>query len=180
MSLLDFILGQKIIIISLGIAALLFGLAIIIGIFVSLRQWISRRKAQAALRKIAIEAAAEAEKLSIALQPEPSETVAPAKPAAPAHPTPTPGAPPRPTSPLATPVTPAPAAPQNEAQKTEEVSSAMQDLLTSLFTSDESTERQQALLKGLDDVDINQLTTLSHQIATQLGSRGTAAHEQGA
>jgi hypothetical protein len=176
MSLLDFILGQKTIIISLGIAALLFALAVMIGIIITLRQWLSRRRAQAALRQAALDIAEDqADQPDVVPHSEPSRP--PAVTVAQGQPAPITNPQSRPASPLAAQLTPT-AAPQPEAQTAEPVSSAMQDILTSLFASEESSERQQALLRGLDDVDITQLTTLCHQIATQLGARG--AYKQGA
>jgi hypothetical protein len=49
-----------------------------------------------------------------------------------------------------------------------EVSSEMKDILSSVFGDDEASERQAALLQGMDNVDITHLLTLTQQVAAQL------------
>jgi preprotein translocase subunit YajC len=59
---------------------------------------------------------------------------------------------------------------EEEQEDEDAVSSAMQDLLSSVFNDDEAEARYAVLLKGLDAVDITHLAALTSQIARQLNA----------
>ncbi|MCC7446390.1 MAG: hypothetical protein IT324_03190 [Anaerolineae bacterium] len=180
MSLIELILAQKAILLTLVIAVMILmagvGLSILPRIKASNAKK-ARQKARAealarqhALEQAEEEAAAEAEELAaVAAEAQAEVQAAPPEPApAPVAPTvvkpaPVAAAPPKP-APAPTPApTPAPAASSGGS-----ASSAMQDILSSVFANDEAMARYEVLLRGLDNIDINDLLALCNQVADQL------------
>jgi hypothetical protein len=68
-----------------------------------------------------------------------------------------------------------PAGTKNEEKPSgETVSSAMQDILSSVFTDDEALARYETLLDGTEKIDASELAVFCQQISDQLRSRVTA------
>jgi outer membrane biosynthesis protein TonB len=197
MSLLDLFLSQGIIAVSL--VAALVPLLVAAGLFLAprLRRWNAERSAaRAAIQaERALLAQAEAEARMRMAEPEaideeeaaprrvrklPAEAEAPhrAKPAEPlAKPAPTPAPVPVP-APAASSVPAQTPAPESAAATTStpatsgDVSSGMQDLLSSVFADEGHNQRYAALLAGLDTVNIQELAALTQQVAGQLQGEG--------
>ncbi|MBI1279793.1 MAG: hypothetical protein GC179_16820 [Anaerolineaceae bacterium] len=190
MPLFDDIFSQPAILISVGFAFLFIVAAIVLAVLPRIKA--SRARAQR--RKVAAEAA-RAEQAAIeeeeqavaqaarrsgkrraAAQTHEEEEAAPAakggKSSAPVAPIPTaaavapvPSAPAaaKPASPLVSTTTTT-----TTSTKEDEVSPEMQDLLSSVFSDEENSERQAILLKGMQPVAIDELLTLSKSVAAQL------------
>ncbi len=179
MSLIDLILGQKIILLSAGFAVLVLLAAITLALVARIRRRSALKARQKALAaQTAVEeddgdVAVTAVRAQAAPRRQQAETPrrAAAQPAAPVTSAAVqPGQPPKPS------VSFKPAQQPQETQSTTqepETSSAMQDLLSSVFQDDEALERFQVLLRGLDTVNINELESLCNTVANQL--RGRAA-----
>ncbi len=187
MPILDDILSQPAILISIGVALLLIVAAVVLAILPRIkasRTRSKRRKVTAAAARL--NAAREAETAEAAEE----EVVPIRKPAAaqagklPTPSAPVVSAPVASKAPVATPSAPvvsgglkaavsaltaALTGGTPEAKKEEEeVSPEMQDLLSSVFSDEENTERQAILLKGIEPVSIDELLTLSKAVAAQL------------
>jgi len=183
MPLFDDILAQPAILISVGLAFLFIVAAVVLAVLPRIktsRVRAQRRKAAAEVER-AQQAAIEEEEQAIvqaarrsgkrraaAQVDEEEEVVAPVarggKSAAVA---------PVPTAPV--PTAAKPAAPlvsttttSTTTTKEDEVSPEMQDLLSSVFSDEENSERQAILLKGMQPVAIDELLTLSKSVAAQL------------
>jgi type II secretory pathway pseudopilin PulG len=164
MSFLDLILSQKTIILTIGIAVLLLLAAFTLALIPRLRRQ-RQRAAQRRAEKEQLEAVEMAEAQAQRAQVQRVETHTPAAPLSPAAPR-KPGAP---ASAAAAAVTTASTASSESAAKPgQETPSAIQDILTSVFADEGVSERQIALMRGLDDVDIAHLLTLSQRVAAQL------------
>jgi hypothetical protein len=179
MSLIDLILGQKIVLATIGLAGLILVTALSLAIVPHLKQILANRKAQRALaaQEAALQAEAES---SEELNPQQSlattapRAVKPPAPAAAATPTRAaaqPGTAPTSVaqaSPLATSTTSAsPSAGQSE----EQTSSAMQDILSSVFSNDEALERFRVLLQGAENLPASELLALCSSVSDQLRAK---------
>jgi hypothetical protein len=166
MSLIDLILQQKAIPLTLGLALLLIMAALTLMIVPRIRKHRVQVARQRAERK---RLAAEAE--AVYDEPEPVQVLPGTNKSA------------APRAGAATPVQPAAAvakptsapvlaaSPQqavSQSQESETTPSAMQDILSSVFSDEENSERQAALMRGLTDVDIANLLTLTQQVVVQL------------
>ena len=160
MSLVNLILSQKIIPITVGLALLLITAALLLNIIPRVRRSriraAKRRAEEARLAAVAAEAVEDDLETDSASAPakgkaERSSTPAPAKPA-------TPAAAPKVPAPAAAPAAPA----------AEVTPSSMGDLLSSVFSDGGNSERQTALMRGLSDVDMTDVLTLSKQVALLL------------
>jgi len=189
MPILDDILAQPAILISMGVALLLIVAAIILAVLPRIkanRVRAKRRKATrvAARNAAAVEAESEAEaeaedeaieKLVAAKRSaaQPAKAAAPSAPVVSAKPP----VPVTPSAPVVSAGSPSAAAASAlnaalsggtpEAKK-EEVTPEMQDLLSSVFSDEDNSERQAILLKGNEPVAIDELLTLSKAVAAQL------------
>lgn len=177
MSLLDLILGQKVILISIGVALLL----IVAAIFMAVIPRIRRNRALKAQQRAAEQARLEAEKLAEAEEVEEviklpvvkGKGAAPAAANAPAAP-----AAAKPATPPAAPAAAKPPAPlvSTEPAKTPEAEKekgGMQDILSSVFADEANSERVEALLRGMSDVEMAELLTLAQNIKVQMSGGKT-------
>ncbi len=177
MSLLDVILSQKIIVISIAMAMLPLLVAILLALASNLRQFSLARKAH---RKHAT-----GQRVSDLVVDAPASAPAPVVPLGGSEPK-------RPEvvpQPLAGPVAAKHPQPQAEQpaggeqqaegqQETENaIPSAMQDILSSVFADDETLNQFDVLLKGTDSVEISQLLIMCNQIAGQLRAASAAAEK---
>ncbi len=147
----DFILQQKLIVAMLGIACLPLFMATLILVLAQVRQWKNRPRPVAPMTAEVQDNTGQ-------------ENVAPSVPAtanAAGTGGQTMGAKSK-TSGLTTP--PPTEQPAGEAV----ISSEMQDLLSSVFTDEETVARYQVLLKGVDPMSAEELTELSQRILAQL------------
>ncbi len=185
MPILDDILSQPAILISIGVALLLIVAAIVLAILPRIkasRTRSKRRKATAAAARVnaaQVVEDAEAEEEVVTIRkpaaaqagkaPTPSAPVVSA-PVAAKTPAATPGAPVVSAGPAAaaSALTAALTGGTPEAKKEEEVSPEMQDLLSSVFSDEDNSERQAILLKGIEPVSIDELLILSKAVAAQL------------
>lgn len=189
MSLIDQLLSQQIVLISVGV----FFLFIMAAIGVALYPRIKARRAKIAKRKAAEQVAKETALAEAKATKEAARAArrggrqaaagaaAPAAPptatgsvvvipgalpAAPAAGTPTAAPAPAPAAPKPAAPAAAPAASVTTAK--EEVTPEMQDLLSSVFSDEENTERQAILLKGTEAVSIEELLILSKAVMAQI------------
>jgi type II secretory pathway pseudopilin PulG len=178
MSLIELIFGQKIILLTIGVAVLLIMAALALAIIPRIR----KSRAEAAQRRaeeraekamIAAEMAAqaqeEAERATVtstkrrrkSAKAVPVSETAPLKSAPPAVVTaPVPAAKP--------PVAVASPEPTQAPQAGQPPTADMQDILSSVFADDDATERQASLLRGMSDVDMSNLLTLGQQVIVQM------------
>jgi hypothetical protein len=159
-SLVDLILAQKGILLSAGIAVLLLVTAIVLTIAGRIRRSLAQSARRARQAAAALEQVEDAQQpddnpvqqgvvqgVQVAQSPQPAQSsVKPITQAAPA----------------------AGQEDQPEQQNQEGAASAMQDILSSVFSDEESSARQEALMKGLDTVEISDLLTLTNSVADQL------------
>lgn len=179
MSILEVVLQQKIILITLIFALVPLLAAIVLWLLPRLRQRrIQRQRRAAEAKAAAVAAAANVPERAAKTLPvkSPLPTTAAANPA---HPAATPQA--SPSAPAGQPqpapqqagaaapaATPTPETPAE--QSGQPASSGLNDLL-SVFDDDENNGQREALLKGLNPVDMAELAALSHQIAAELHER---------
>jgi type II secretory pathway pseudopilin PulG len=189
MPIFDDILSQPAVLISIGLAFLFIVAAVVLALLPRIkasRARAQRRKAaaQAAQEAARLEAEAIAEttaatrkggKRRAAAPAEADEVVVQPTKAAKAQ---APAA--TPSSPVTTAAAPAPAAAKAPAAplvsagstttdtKEDEVSPKMQDLLSSVFSDEDNSERQAILLKGIAPISADELLTLSKIVAAQL------------
>jgi hypothetical protein len=192
MSIVDLILGQKVILISFGIAVLFILFAVTMIMLPRIKARRARLAQERAVRQAA-EAEAAAERAALEEAQQAAAAVAraagrkggkqaggkksqnPGK-ASPATAAPVAYAPTAAPvaqavkAPAAKPPTPAPAPPTPAATSSTEgePSSEMKDILSSVFGDDENSERQAALMRGMDSIEMTHLLTLSQQVAAQL------------
>jgi hypothetical protein len=182
MSLLDVIRDQQMIILSVAIALL----PLLIAGGLALRSALRHQRAQRLLRQqeratlLALQAAAEATAAPVKGAPAANGRVQPAAAAkTAAGASATPAAPPNtaPTvvkgvpaaSPGAAPAVAGTATEGQAAAPESAVSSAMKDILSSVFVDEGAEARYEALLAGLEPVDVHELAALCNQVATQMG-----------
>lgn len=179
MSLIDMLLGQKIILLSAGFAVLIFFAAIMLALIPRIKRGQAKRAQERAERAAvkaaqmeleAEEAAAQAEKSKPRRrQVQPSVVQQPTVPApataVPAAAIPQPGQPPKPAE-AAKPTEQSPAA---AAQP--EASADIQNILSAVFQDDEALERYEVLLRGLEPVSASDLLELSRTVSDQLHGR---------
>ncbi len=159
MSLIETLLNQRIILLTVGLAVLLLVTAVALAIIPRIKQSLSTRAAKrraapaSASREEAVPDAPQAVAARASVVP-PVITSAPA-PAAPA--------PAAKMSVLA-------AAPASQAISATDapVSAAMQDILSSVFTDEANSERQTALLRGVDQIEMSDLLILSQCVLAHL------------
>lgn len=174
MSLIDLILGQKGILISLGLAFLLLFVALLLGATGRLRASSAKRKRRKA--KQAAMVAAQVTQLD-----QSSQANAPITAKAHVQPisdiTPTPSHTPTPSQVAstagavkATPVTSTVVTAPPEGQVEGQLSGAMQDILSSVFVDEDAVARYEVLLRDLDNIEISDLLTLCQQVTRQLGA----------
>jgi hypothetical protein len=145
MSLLELILQQRLILASIGFAAALMAMALLLLIVIRMRKFAAKR----AVQRQAIDVVTADEEVT---SPAPMiTTVSKAVVNLPSKPTPVIGA-----------------ATTTSTQQEAEPDKAMQDLLNSVFVDEEALERYQVLLKGTSDIDIQDLATLSQNIVVRL------------
>lgn len=176
MPILDEILSQPAILISVVVAVLFIVAAMVLAVLPRMkasRARAKRRKAQNALRQENLQLSAEEDGEEVApsagrssRQAASSSAAAPV--AAPA-PTAKPQIPVTPSAPVVT------ASALNAAlsggtteTKKDEVTPEMQSLLSSVFSDEENSERQAILLKGIEPVSIDELLILSKAVSSQL------------
>ena len=193
MSLIDQLLSQQIVLISVGVFFLFIAAAIGVAVYPRIKT----RRAKIAKRKAAEKAAKEAAVTEAKAAKEAARAArrggrqaaaaeangtAPAGTGAPAAgsgaaPAGTPAA--AGAAPAAGGTAPAAAAPKppllaatpaasTTTETKEEVSPEMQDLLSSVFSDEENSERQQILLQGTESVSIDELLTLSKSVMAQI------------
>lgn len=182
MSLVDLIVGQKVILISIGVALLLIFAAIVLAILPRIRR--SRAlKAQQRAEKARLAAEKEAEAMVEQVRAAPAKgkagapapataapaAVAQAAPAAAAKPAPAPAAPPAAAKPAAPLVSTEPA---KQPEATSGGNDAMKDLLSS-FADEGNSERVEALLRGMSDVEMAHLLTLAQNVKVQMSGGKT-------
>jgi cell division protein FtsL len=173
-SLLDLILAQKGILLSAGIAALLLVTAIMLSAVGRIRRSLAQRaqrvrQAVAALEQVEVE------------QQQPDNS--PVQPVEQAQTTPASSLPQVAPSSVK-PVLPAQAESATAQENTDDQqnqgpASAMQDILSSVFSDEEDSARQEALMKGLDTVGISDLLRLTNSVADELREH-SQANQQGA
>lgn len=178
MSILEVVLQQKIILITLVFALVPLLAAIALWMLPRLRRSrIQRQRRVAEAKAAAVAAAANAPERAAETLPVksalPTAASQPAQPAATPQASPsTPAGQPQPApqqagaaAPAATPTPETPAE-----QPGQPASSGLTDLL-SVFDDDENSGKREALLKGLNPVDMAELAALSQQIAAELHNR---------
>jgi hypothetical protein len=163
MSLLDIILGQKIILLTLGIALVPLLAAVLLSLIAHLRRHQTKR---AARRKLA--AALRSQVADNRRQTVPESDPEGAIEAAPAHSEQSTA--PRQTAESTSQPDEEESEPdeETEAVEGEVVSSAMQDLLTSVFGEDDAHAQYEVLLEGLEPVSAADLAALSQELLNQL------------
>ncbi len=161
MTVVDMIVAQKMILMSIGLAAAPLLAAGVLSLVARLRRSAAKRararlraEARAAARQALIDAqaaenAALAESASLALAPDSSPPTDAAAPAVVAQ-----DAPDQPA--------------QEEGEQAASGSPEIQNILSSVFVDDEASNRLEALLAELPEVDASQLVTMSAQIAQQM------------
>jgi hypothetical protein len=161
-SLLDVILNQKIIVISIAMAMLPLLVAILLALVSNLRQFNLARKAH---RKHAT-----AQRVSDLLVDTPASTPVPVVPLSGSEPK-RPEDAPQPQA--------AGGEQQTEGQQETEnaIPSAMQDILSSVFADDETLDQFDVLLEGTDRVEVSQLLIMCNQIEGQLRAASAAAEK---
>jgi biopolymer transport protein ExbB/TolQ len=163
MSLLDIILGQKIILLTLGIALVPLLAAVLLSLIAHLRRYQTkravRRKLAAALRSQVAE-----NRRQTVQESDPEEAIEAALTRVERSATPR----------QAVEDTPQPDEEESEpdeeteAVEGEVVSSAMQDLLTSVFGEDDDHAQYEVLLEGLEPVSAADLAALSQKLLNEL------------
>jgi len=180
MSLINQILGQQVVILTIGLAALMLFAAVILAMLPRLKASRARRaklKAQRAAEALALanqeiddaeqeELAARARVRAQMSGDEAGDEEKSGKGSKAAK------------SPAASkPISPAPAAPKptiagadqaKPEDKKDEPTPEMQDLLSSVFSDEESAERQAKLMKGVENVEIDHLVTLCNTVMAQV------------
>ncbi|MBL8165839.1 MAG: hypothetical protein JNJ61_27895 [Anaerolineae bacterium] len=157
MSLIETLLNQRIILLTVGLAVLLLVTAVALAIIPRIKQSLSTRAAKrraapaSASREEAVPDAPQAVAARASVVP-PVITSAPAAPVPAAKMSVLAAAP----AAQAIPATDAP------------VSAAMQDILSSVFTDEANSERQTALLRGVDQIEMSDLLMLSQRVLAQL------------
>jgi hypothetical protein len=175
-SLLDVILNQKIIIISIATAMLPLLVAILLALASNLRQFNLARKAH---RKHTT-----AQRVSDLLVDAPLSAPVPVLPVSGSEPK-RPAAAPQPLAPSVAakqpPQTEQPAGGAQRAEGQQEtenaVPAAMQDILSSVFADDETLDQFDVLLEGTDRVEVSQLLIMCNQIEGQLRAASAAAEK---
>jgi hypothetical protein len=182
MSLLDLIVSQKIILITVGLGVLMFLAAAAVAVVPRIRH----RAKKAALQKAAAQSSARSasevispaqQRKASAAQPSPALQASGAE-KAPAGNTPTGKVPAGNILVEKPPVIQAAATPATASTTQPEVSPAMRDILSSVFEDDESNERYAALMDGLDKVDIQALATLAGKLSRERRALGSPAHQK--
>lgn len=170
MSLLDLILGQKLIILTLGVALLLIVAAFSLGL-------VSRINRVRAERKRFAKEAEEMEADEVVVDTPVGRqkavnvsAVAPnvTKPGMVVHP-------PIPALTAKPPVTLISSEQTHPSSGEPEIPSAMQDILSSVFADESNSERQAALLRDMAEVDISHLLTLCQQVSIQIRGGNTTS-----
>jgi hypothetical protein len=180
----DMLLGQKTILISVMFALVPLLAAVMLVVIARIRQGAAQRRlkrARMAKRRLAQLEAARAEQAAA------SQSVA----AAPANAKQADVAA-APVAPAATKATPsAPVAkytaggeqkppeeqPASSTEQNKPANSAMQDILSSVFGDEEAAAQSEALLKGLDEVNISELAVLCREVAVKVHPDGTSVAE---
>lgn len=162
MSLLDLILGQKLILLTLGLALLL----IVAAFSLALVSRINRVRAE---RKRLAKEVEEMETEAVVVDPPAQRqkvvnTSAAQNVAKPSMAVP----PPTPTPKVQPSVTLISAEQTQPSSGGEETPSAMRDILSSVFADESNSERQMALLRDMAEVDISHLVTLCQQVSVQI------------
>lgn len=182
MSLTELIFSNQVVVLSLLVAGILLLVAVILAVGFSLRGALQRSAARRATRLV--EALA-AEPPTWDVPPEEVQPVAAPEPAVAAPPKPTAappaaqggqsaGAPagtkpaPAVPAPVATPTAATPETPQESAE-----ASAMNDILSNVFSDEERTARFEILLGNSGEIDIQHLQALSERVAEGLRARQT-------
>jgi hypothetical protein len=165
MSLLDLILEQKIIVISVVIA--IIPLLIAAGYMVqkSIRQMLSQRKQRQAAqhtRQMAVAVAGSVTQSDLLEELQPAEAQTSQQEAAQATANPT----------AAVVVQPAAGQPEQEKPGQEQAANQIQSLLTSVFADDGSEERNEVLLRGTQPIDIRDLALFCQSVAGRLRASG--------
>jgi len=179
MSLIELILAQKAILLTLVIAVMILMAGVVLSILPRIKASNAkkaRQKARAAAlarqraqEQVEEETAEESDELAAVAAEAQAEVQA-----TPPEPVPAPVAPvvvkaaPLPVPPKPAPAPAAPAPTPAPAASSGGGTSAMQDILSSVFVNDEAMARYEVLLRGLDNVDINDLLALCNQVADQL------------
>jgi type II secretory pathway pseudopilin PulG len=174
MSIIDLILGQKIILITAGLAVMVLVAAITLLAVGRLKKAAAKRARKQALRQAARAeeevAEAQAEALLAFQRPAPAQfaptaagNVAPA----PAAPKSAPGQPP---AQAAAPAAATPLIKKTGVMKTvtQETPKAMQDILSSVFGDEDTLARHKLLLSGMEPVDMADLLALCNNVAARL------------
>jgi Tfp pilus assembly protein PilX len=162
MSLTDLLLAQKGILLSIGLAFLLLIAAVVLTVVSRMRRLSAQRAARRARlekEQAARNSEIQAETVATTVVQAPVGTVSPA-PTAPAQAAP--------AKTIGGSGTAKPESQPGQQPVPEDAASPMQDILSSVFGGDEVSERYEALLKGLEPIDISNLIALSEQIAEQL------------
>ncbi len=162
MSLLDLILAQKGILLSIGLALLMLLAAAVLSIAARIRRLVRQR---ASARPVAQEA--QPEEAPVEVQPQNIVEVTEIRTVQPA-----PDKPVEQAAPMVQASQPVQQEEQPQPEPQDSQSSAMQDILSSVFSDEEADARRGTLLNGLERVDISHLLALCNQVAAQLRAAG--------
>jgi hypothetical protein len=173
-SLLDLILAQKGILLSAGIAALLLVAAIMLAAVGRIRLALAQRAQRVR------QAVAALEQVEVEQQTPDNSPVQSVEQARPTPASPQPQVAPSSVNPVLPAQAALPAVQENQDdQQNQGPASAMQDILSSVFSDEEDSARQEALMKGLDAVGISDLLMLTNSVADELHEY-SHANQQGA
>lgn len=172
MSLNDTLLSQQLVVLSIALAGVLLMTAIALTLLPGIQAARQRR----VRRRIAEAQKAEQEKLrqAEAAQTELAATATPTAPAKDEKSTSSSASTPATANKAPAPASPAASTPQtapaasSETPSEEQASPEMQNLLASVFASEESSERQGILMRGMSEVTINDLLTLTENVSRRL------------
>jgi hypothetical protein len=188
----DMLLGQKTILISVMFALVPLLAAVMLVVIARIRQGAAQRRskrARMAKRRLAQAEAARAEQAaasqSVAAAPASTKQAAAATATESVTPAATKATP---SAPVAKPAVGVGAAATPEQKPPEEqpvssteqnkpANSAMQDILSSVFGDEEAAAQSEALLKGLDEVNISELAVLCREVAVKVHPDGTPVAE---
>jgi type II secretory pathway pseudopilin PulG len=163
MSLFDLILGQKRILLSLAVSAAPLLSAALILLVSRLKQRLTRRARTRRSRAVQQQRQEQQQQAAVEVT---EENVVPPQPGG------------QPVQPGAAQPDQPPDEETPEEQPQAEPASAVQDILSSVFTDGDDTDQYGALLESIEDIDVSQLAAMCSQVGDQLGiSRSPATQD---